>query len=114
MLPRFDHVFETWVRSFAPLSMILQDGTARGTGNHAEGSGETPSRLRAVPLSKLPPGSSCLSHLNHDVAHRLDEPSPAVNRSGCRPGITGVKASPGGQAVRAPHQACLAPRQWCC
>jgi hypothetical protein len=89
-----------WARSFAPLSMILQDGTARGTGNHAEGSGETPSRLRAVPLSKLPSGSSCLSHLNRELAHRLNGRPPPVMRLDCRPGMTGVTGSPVGQAGR--------------
>ena len=37
MLPRFDHVFETPARSFAPLSMILQHGTAAARGLHATG-----------------------------------------------------------------------------
>jgi hypothetical protein len=67
--------------AFAPLSMIFPDGTARGMGNHAEGSGETPSRHRAVPLSKLPLGSSCLSHSNRELRHRLNERSPAVTDS---------------------------------
>jgi hypothetical protein len=67
--------------TFALLGMIFLTGRPGGTGNHAQGLGGYPiAGRRAAPLSTLPAGSSCVSHLNHELRHRLNERPPAVDR----------------------------------